>query len=221
MSNKEKFILAIAGLAIVLALSALVVNILKTSPAQIVDNVGSIGGLAIENYLPVIKHNGGYYSELPISLSGSSGTLTISATGGLTVTATSTISKSYDGMILQANFTVSTGTAKAIITNSTGVDMMCSTGNVYFDATAAFVPSLVVGVGVSSSGGYSVGLLASTTIATSTDTLTSTAAAGFYLAKGSSITGSLSDYAGMTVSSSTYYSLWDAEMAFPCWLVGQ
>ena len=53
MSNKEKFILTIAGLAIVLALSALVVNILKTSPAQIVDNVGSIGGQLIEDYLPI------------------------------------------------------------------------------------------------------------------------------------------------------------------------
>jgi hypothetical protein len=140
----------------------------------------------------------------------------------LTVVGTTTIAKSYDGFIAYAGFTMATtsGYAEAIYTNSSGVDMMCSTGNVYFDATAAFAPSIAVSAGVSATGVYSVTLLASTTIATTTDTMTSTAAAGFYLANGSSIVGNLSDY-NSAIASSTYYGNWTAQMAFPCWLVGK
>ena len=154
-------------------------------------------------------------------------TTTLTVTGASTLTGTTTQAGfSYDGFIAYAGFTMATGTAKAVFTNTSGVNMMCGTGNLYFDGTT-YAPAIVVGVGVSSSAtGYSVSLLASTTIATTTDTFimaSSTAAlggsGGFRLATGSSIVGALSDADG-AMSSSTNYSNWDVEMAFPCWLMG-
>jgi hypothetical protein len=125
------------------------------------------------------------------------------------------------GGIANASFTMATGTAKAVYTNNTGIDMICGPGSLYFKSLSTTLgASLVVGIGVSTSAtGYSVSLLASTTIATTTTTFTSvpTTAASFYLADGSSIIGALSDYNGGSASS-TYYgsSYWTAQFQFPC-----
>jgi len=229
MSNKEKFILAIAGLAIVLALSALAVSILKTSPAQIVDNVGSIGGLAIENYLPVIKHNEGYYSELPISLSGADGDLTISSLGTLTVSgtftnnATSTVDRSYDGFVIQPTMTYATGTVNGLYTNTTGKAMMCKGGGVYADSLSTtlgrnFKVSMGTSTGVVGAG---VSLIATTTVATSTDTFIPFFSPNpFMLANNESIIIYFAD--ADANASSTYFTstYWRVQPAIYCTLLG-
>lgn len=220
MSNKEKFTLAIAGLAIVLALSALVVNILKTSPAQIVDNVGSIGGLAIENYLPVIKHNEGYYSAYGITLTGSNSNLTVG--GSITSTGTSTTGVSYDGFVVQPTMSYATGTP-VVYTNTTGKAMMCKAGGVYADSLSAslgrnFKVSMGTSTGILGAG---INLLSTTTVATTTDVfLGLTYTQSFVLGLGESIITWFAD--ADANASSTYFTstYWRVQPAISCTLLG-
>ena len=143
--------------------------------------------------------------------------------GTTTLTGTTTVTKSYDGFVAWDNFTLATGTAKAVYTNSTGVDMMCNrgAGDVYFNATG-FAPSIVFGIGESSSAtGFDVSLIASTTVATSTDTITAfTSVVPFVLESGNSIVASLSDYVA-AIASSTHFGNWTAEFSIDCHLIGQ
>lgn len=141
---------------------------------------------------------------------------------------TTTITLSYDGFIAHDNVTVATGTAKGVITNSTGVDWMCKAGSVYTNGTT-FAPSLVISVGTSTSATgdpTAIGLLASTTIASTTDTVINVNAwnsgqgSNFILPSGQSIL--LEIYDGTTgVASSTYFSNWDIDMDFPCWMLDE
>ncbi len=142
-------------------------------------------------------------------------------TNSLTVNGTSTVACSKDGFIASADFTIATGTAKAKWTNTCGANVMCmGDGAIYFDSTA-YSPQLSASVGTSTSatGASSRGILASTTVATSTDTMLKGMQTAFYLPIGSSILGELGDLD--TGASSTNYTGWDAEFGFPCWLMGQ
>ncbi len=132
--SKDKIIMIIAGLAIVVALVALTVSILKTSPAQL-DNVG-VGSLEIENYLPIIKHNEGYYSAYGITTTGNISGAAITGTGaftGTTGTFSSTLTVSgatdvaiftYGGSVL-ATSTSGTATTltQAILAAYTSIEM--------------------------------------------------------------------------------------------------
>jgi len=227
--SKEKFILIIAGLAIILAGTALVVSILKTSPAQLVDNVGSLGGLAIENYFPIIKHNQGYYSELPISLSGADGDLTISSSGTLTLSGTNTFNgtttvlASYDGFVVQPTVSYATGTVNALYTNTTGKVIMCDAGGVYADSLSTSLGrNFKVSMGTSTvTTGAGINLLSTTTVATTTDSfLWLTYTKPFVLGLGESIITWFADVdanASSTYFTSTY---WRVQPAIFCTLLG-
>lgn len=122
--SKDKFIMIIVGLAIVLALTALVVSILNTSPAQIVDNVG-VGTINIEDYLPIIKHNEGYYSAYGITTTGDISGAAITGTGALTISgATDVAIFTYGGSVL-ATSTSGTATTltQAILAAYTAIEM--------------------------------------------------------------------------------------------------
>jgi len=176
---------------------------------------GAIGTKLIEDYVPVVKYNEGLKTALPIQASG-----TLAVTGSTLLNGTTTIPCSYDGTMAQKNFTMSTGTAKAVITNTCGANLMCQSGNVYWDSTA-FSPSLVLAIGTSTSAtGYATGLMSSTTIASTSDTALNVYSGNpFILPIGSSIIGALSDY-NTTGASSTYYTNWTTEMGFSCRLMG-
>ena len=141
----------------------------------------------------------------------------------LDITATSSIAKSFDGFVAWDNLTMATGTAKAVYTNTAG-DMWCNgaNGGVLFDNTTAHqAPALQFSMGTSTSAtGYSTNLLASTTVATTSDQIIGiTYTANWLLKSGESIVGALSDTQG-TNSSSTNYGNWTAEFGFFCRLIG-
>ena len=143
-------------------------------------------------------------------------------TGTISATGTTTITKSFDGFKAWDDFTVATGTAKAVYTNSTGVDMICDSDSGYadFDGTT-FAPSLVVALGTTTGPTlYSANLMSSSTVATTTDAMVAfTYTVPFRLASGESITASLSD--GTTgVASSTYFTNWAIEFGVQCSLAG-
>ncbi len=147
----------------------------------------------------------------------------LTTTRGTAVFGTTTVASSPDGFVAWDDVTtVATGTAKAVFTN-TGNPMMCGdeSGAIFFDSTG-FSPSLVVSMGTSSTAtGYSAGLLASTTVATTTDAVVDlTYAAPFRLANGESIVLSLSDITN-TAASSTFYSNWGIQFGVQCWTLGQ
>lgn len=101
MNNKKAYI--ILGIAIVLVFVA---GILFANSSTGQQAFAAIGTNPVENYVPIIKYNEGYYSELPINITSS-----ISATGATTVgtftqgggiTATSTTSAT--GTLVAADF---------------------------------------------------------------------------------------------------------------------
>lgn len=136
-----------------------------------------------------------------------------------------TTSVSPDGFVLWDDFTVGTTTpVRAALTNpSSDEPLMCDGRSmaVYSDATAAFAPSFKLAVGTTTSAtAYSANILASTTIATSTDTVTNGGSWNFLLPVGSSITLSIGDYSA-AIASSTYYGNWAGQVSIHCWELGQ
>lgn len=134
MSKKDKIILTIAVLAIVLATASFVRSIWNDSPAQ-VDNVG-VGSLAIENYVPVIKHNEGYYSAYGITTTGNISAAAITATGAFTgtsgtLTSTLIVDKLYEGSGVLATTTPDNITlAASDIQNYSVIEMNPTVGDI-------------------------------------------------------------------------------------------
>jgi len=79
MSNKLTTI--IASIALFLAIVAVIITVF---PAQTDKIVGTVGTLNIEDYLPIIKHNEGYYSAYGIT---TTATLTAATVTGTTLNA--------------------------------------------------------------------------------------------------------------------------------------
>lgn len=151
------------------------------------------------------------------------GTDGFSVTGASTFTGTTTITRSPDGFIAWDDFTMSTGTAKAVYTN-TGSALMCSGSNsgAIYAKSNGFSPSLQFSMGTSTTAsGYSTNLLASTTVATSTTTVVPiTYSSPFVLGNGQSIVASISDITNRNASS-TYYSNWAVELGISCRVLGR
>ena len=150
------------------------------------------------------------------------GTTANGGDGVNTLLGTTTIAHSPDGFVLWDDFTVGTTTpVRAALTNS-GAPLMCDGGslNVYSVGTT-FAPSFKLAVGTSTSATcYSANLLASTTIATTTSTVTNGVAWNFILANGSSITLAVGDYTA-AIASSTYYGNWTGQVSIHCWTLGE
>ena len=147
------------------------------------------------------------------------GTTLIDGNGALTITATTTLTKSPDGFVAFDDFTVATGTAKAVFTNNFTTDLMCDADSAFIDVVGTSqAPSIIISLGTTTSAtGYATGLLASTTLATTTSPIIPlTYAVPFKLANGNSIVGALSDNNGI-ISSSTNYSNWDIDFGIHCW----
>lgn len=211
----------IFGIGILAVVLAVVITWFVVKPKNVVP-VGTPGNMLAEQYDPYIQYNGGFNTALGITNSGEltqSGATTFSSTN--TLTGTTTITKSPDGFTAYMGFTVATGTAKAVYTNPSN-DMVCDGRSGFFQGIGTtFAPSLVVAFGTSTSAtGYSTNLLASTTLATTTNQFfAETFATPFRLKSGESIVGALSDITN-TEASSTYYSNWTMQYGVHCWTMG-
>lgn len=89
---KKKLTPVIAVIVVVALVSIAITYLTKTSDTVI---VGAIGTNPVENYIPIIKYNDGYYSELAIQT-----TSTITATGAITSSAgLSGTTGSFSGLV--------------------------------------------------------------------------------------------------------------------------
>lgn len=175
--------------------------------------VGTIGTLPIENYVPAILYNDGYYSERAITT-----TSNFVVGGNATLSGTTTITRSFDGFMLQLDVTVGTTTpVRGAMTNS-GSPAICDGESlfVYANAPSTYVPSFRFVLGTTTSAtSYSANLsVSSTTAATSTDSVTNVASHNFVLGSNESITLSMGD--AVTNASSTYYGDWDVKAGVHC-----
>lgn len=148
--------------------------------------------------------------------------LIVSDGGIVTLTSTTTMAKSPDGFVAWASFTMATGTAKAVYTNS-GAPLACDadSGHIYVTETT-YAPSLSFSIGTSTSiTAYSANLLGSTTVGTTTpaQVLQLTYAFPFILGNGQSIIASISD--NVTNASSTFFGNVSAAFGIHCWTLGQ
>ncbi len=201
--------IVIAGIVISVFISAVIGN--KETPS---DNLQGVYNQVVQYFNQGLK--AGTSNQLTISNAGA-----ITTSGNLSVTGTTTTTKSPDGFVAYMVFTVATGTAKAVYTN-TSSDLVCDGRSGYFQGVGStFAPSLIVAFGTSTSAtGYSTNLLASTTLATTTNQFfAETYATPFRLLSGESIVGSLSDITN-TSASSTNYSNWSMQYGVHCWIMG-
>lgn len=144
------------------------------------------------------------------------------------------IVKSPDGFVLWDDFTVgTTSPVRGALINTTGSALMCDADSlfVYSDATGDFSPSFKFAVGTTTATlgstnlpttvGYSANIVASTTVATTTDTVTSIGSGWtFLLPVNNSVTLSVGDYSS-AIASSTYYGNWSGQFGVHCWTLGQ
>ena len=135
---------------------------------------------------------------------------------------TTTIARSSDGFVLYGAFTVSTTTPTRVALTNTGAPLICDgeSLNVYADATT-FAPSFQFVMGTTTSATlYADNLLASTTIATTTDSVKSLVTGwNFFLQNNNSITLSVGDITNVQASS-TFYGNWAGHLSVHCWTVG-
>ena len=202
--------IVIAGIVISVFISAGIGN--KEIPPS--DNLQGVYNQVVQYFNQGLK--AGTSNQLVISNTGA-----ITTSGNLAVTGTTTITKSPDGFVAYMGFTMATGTAKAVYTNPSS-DLVCDGRSAYFQGIGTtFAPSLVVAFGTSTSAtGYSTNLLASTTLATTTNQFfAETFVTPFRLKSGESIVGALSDITN-SEASSTNYSNWSMQYGVQCWVMG-
>lgn len=167
--------------------------------------------------------------SVPSTLGGAVETVRKTFGDGFDVSAgkTGTIEGNEIPFTMKGTFTVgTTSPVRAALENNTTKNLICDGDSLYVrsDAIAAFAPSFKYAVGTTTSAissspgsvGYSANLVASTTVATTTDTVLGIAAGwSFLLPIGSSITLSVGDYTA-AIASSTYYSNWRGQFGIDC-----
>ena len=138
-------------------------------------------------------------------------------TTSLVVTATSTLTTSPDGFVVGGTIsTAATNTPRTVYTNTTGPKFCdASTAFLYINNNGSFSPAVRWSLGTSTSAIYSNNLVASSTVATSTDTLIVPLVSSFILAQGDVLTATEDD-ANNANASTTYFSNMTAEAGVWC-----
>jgi len=140
----------------------------------------------------------------------------------LNVTATTTIDKSYDGFVLSNSFTIATGTVAALSYLNANGDMSCQGGAAEFTHTG-YVQSFQFAVSTSTTAhiGLSGGVVASTTVGTTTSATTNwynvATPSTWRWPQGTYLNAAIYDN-GHTGASSTAYANLSGKMRIDCWL---
>lgn len=214
MTTKDKVIGGIAVLAVVLALVGLVGG----------NQSVSLSDETISEIVAAVNRNlGASGTRLPNGVSADTTSPVEGEVRGTTlvITATTTLGRSYDGFTAggDAPATIATGTVYTLYTH-VGGPAVCdaSEAALLFDSSG-FSPGLVASIGTSTTAVSSTNLLASTTIATTTDTLVAPNQSLWILQPGQVITAIFGD--NISNASSTYFSNWGSpEFQVQCWLIG-
>lgn len=175
---------------------------------------GGVGTPFIEDYDPFVKTYG-INTEKDITTTGTVTGVAATFTGTATF-ATTTVTTSPDGFTVGGTIsTAATGTVRTLYTNSTGPKLCdASTSFLYVNNNGSFSPSLVFSVGTSTTAIASTNLVASSTVATTTDQVVQPTSA-FVLAQGDLITAIMGDH-NTTGASSTYFGNVAAEFSVWC-----
>jgi hypothetical protein len=150
---------------------------------------------------------------------GSTQQWSVDSSGSMTTTGTTTMQSSVTGTTLGGHFAVSaTGTPITLYTNS-GTPKVCAAKPSYlYTRATGFGPSLVFSVGTSTGAVPTANVMASTTIATTTNALVlaqPTLAGAFVLGTGDSLVAIVGDIANASASS-TNYSHWGVDFGLWC-----
>lgn len=141
----------------------------------------------------------------------------------LTVSGLLRIARSPDGFILWDDFTVATTSpVRGVLTNSGDTALMCDGASAFILASSTgFAPSFRFVLGTTTSPtAYSANLLASTTVATTTQTVSRGPLWNFILERNASITLSVGDTVA-AIASSTHYGNWAGQFGIHCWSLGE
>ena len=210
--TKQNVVAVIATLALVVALG---VAMFKGGEVQLSET--QLDGLALkvqEGFLGATgtRFPNGLSTDSTSPSAGQVRTTTFLSTG------TTTVTESVDGMVAGGTMsTVATGTPRAIYTNTTGPKLCdASLGNLYMNNNGSFSPSVIFSIGTTTGATISsTNLIASSTMATSTDSIFQTSSGSFILDNGHAITGIMGDIVN-TQASSTYFGNIAAEFGVWC-----
>ncbi len=218
MTNEQKKWVGAVAVAFVLGvvLTLVLARNSDPEPSAPLKVVGAIGTkLPVENYIPVIAQNDGYYSTLAIHTTNA---LTVD---GASIFATTTVAISFDGFTAGGGVTpsnVATGT-KLLIYTHVGSPVACNAIDaiLYADSTG-YSPAMQVSVGLVTD----VDLVASTTIATTTDSVNGAVTFRTILNAGDTIDMYFADGEGdgNAIASTTNFANWDVEFQMDCFLIG-
>jgi len=141
---------------------------------------------------------------------------TLTVTGASTLTGTTTIARSVDGLVVGGSIsTAATGTAITVYTNTNRKVCDASTGFVLARNNGSFSPSMRLSMGTSTASVTTTNLVASSTLATSTTKTIIPNDSLFIFESGDKLMAILDDN-GNTTASSTYFSNWSAEAGMWC-----
>lgn len=145
------------------------------------------------------------------------GTAIIDGNGSLTVSATTTLAKSFDGFVVGGTIsTAATGTVRTIYENTTGPKLCdADTAFLYVKNNGSFSPITRWSVGTSTTAAASTNLIASSTVATSTTAVIAPTPSVFRLAQGELITAIMDDNTNSNASS-TYLGNISSEFGVWC-----
>ena len=198
-----------------LVASSFLGNGLETKDVEkIVEKVFSLG--AINRSSTTISNPHTFQEGITVSVPPAGGA-SLTVNGASTLTGTTTITQSVDGLVVGGTFsTAATGTVRTLYTNSTGPKFCDSnTAFLYVKNNGSFSPSLVFSLGTSTTAVASTNLVASSTVATTTTALIVPTASSFVLGEGDVLTAIIGDITN-TSASSTYYGNWSAEAGVWC-----
>lgn len=201
-------------ISIVIGIVAIIIAIVGGNDKQAQREIEKVGGITDYDEINVQDFDSdgtyGYYIN---------GTNIIDKNQNLTITGTTTLTQSVDGIVVGGTIPITaTGTVITLYTNTTGPKYCDSdTSYLYVKNNGSFAPSLVFSVGTSTaSGEASKNLIASSTVATTTTSLIAAITnRNFVLADGEKVTAIFGDITN-TSASSTYFSNWSAEVGVWC-----
>ena len=133
MTNK----IVLAGIAVVVLIGAFFVG-----RSTIIGGAafGAIGSNPVENYIPVIKYNEGYYSDLPIQTTSTLTSAGITSSGAIAASSTLQVTGAFTAYSTSLLTSTTTMSANLVITTTNAATSSVQVGCVQTYATSTATP---------------------------------------------------------------------------------